>query len=171
LFDRDGTLIHDDPYNGDPARVRPVAGARDAVHRLRAKGFRVGVVTNQSGVARGLLTREQVEAVNRRVDHDLGPFDTWQVCPHAPQEECGCRKPGPLLVLRAAQDVGVPPYQCAVIGDIAADVQAAIAAGAWPVLVPTPVTLPDEIEAAPTVAADLPSAVDRVLRSNRREAA
>jgi HAD superfamily hydrolase (TIGR01662 family) len=67
LFDRDGTLIVDVPYNGDPARVVPMPGARAALDRLRAAGVRVGVVSNQSGIARGLLTRAQVEAVNARM--------------------------------------------------------------------------------------------------------
>ena len=61
LFDRDGTLIRDVPYNGDPDAVVPMPGAREAVARLRAAGLRVGVVSNQSGIARGLLTRTQVE--------------------------------------------------------------------------------------------------------------
>ena len=82
LFDRDGTLVHDVPYNGDPERVSTVAGAAQAVQRLREAGLKVGVVTNQSGVGRGMLTPEQVAAVNSRVDELLGPFETWQVCPH-----------------------------------------------------------------------------------------
>ncbi len=57
LFDRDGTLVHDVPYNGDPDLVRPVDGAADALEPLRARGVRIGVVTNQSGVGRGLVSR------------------------------------------------------------------------------------------------------------------
>ena len=68
LFDRDGTLVVDVPYNGDPARVRPVRGAREAVARLRTAGVPTAVVSNQSGVGRGLLTRQQVDAVNTRLD-------------------------------------------------------------------------------------------------------
>ena len=67
LFDRDATLVEDVPYNGDPAVVRPVPGARRALDRLRTAGLRIGVVSNQSGVARGLVTEEQVRAVNARV--------------------------------------------------------------------------------------------------------
>jgi histidinol-phosphate phosphatase family protein len=159
LLDRDGTLVHDVPYNGDPAAVRPVDGARAVLDDLRARGVRLGVVSNQSGVGRGLLTRAQVDAVNARVEELLGPFDTWQVCPHAPQDACACRKPGPGLVLAAADALGVEPWRCAVVGDIGADVGAALAAGAMPVLVPTPATRPEEIAAAPRVAADLADAV------------
>src|SRR3954465_6471865 len=92
LFDRDGTLVHDVPYNGDPALVKPVDGARAAVAAVRAAGLATGVVTNQSGIARGLLTRDQVDAVNAEVDRRLGPFGSWQICPHSPDDGCSCRK-------------------------------------------------------------------------------
>jgi HAD superfamily hydrolase (TIGR01662 family) len=163
LFDRDGTLVVDVPYNGDPARVRPVPGAREALDLLRAAGIGVGVITNQSGIARGLLTAEQAERVNRRVEELLGPFAVWQVCPHGPGDGCACRKPRPGMVLAAARRLGVAPQRLAVIGDIGADVEAAAAAGASAVLVPTPVTRPEEVAAAPTVRPDLLSAVRHLL--------
>jgi HAD superfamily hydrolase (TIGR01662 family) len=163
LFDRDGTLVHDVPYNGDPARVRPVDGAAAAVAALRDAGIRVGVVSNQSGIGRGLLTAAQVRAVNTRIDDLLGPFDTWQVCPHAPDAGCACRKPAPGLVRRAALALRVPVECCAVIGDIGADVAAARAAGARGVLVPTPVTRASEVAAAVQVARDLAGAVALLL--------
>ncbi|MFF2830235.1 HAD-IIIA family hydrolase [Cellulosimicrobium cellulans] len=159
LLDRDGTLVHDVPYNGDPAAVRAVDGARAVLDGLRARGVRLGVVSNQSGIGRGLLTRAQVDAVDARVEELLGPFETWQVCPHAPEDACACRKPGLGLVLAAADALGVEPWRCAVVGDIGADVGAALAAGATPVLVPTPVTRPEEVAAAPRVATDLADAV------------
>jgi len=163
LFDRDGTLVHDVPYNGDPALVEPVPGALAALTRLRAGGIPLGVVTNQSGIGRGTVTREQVDRVNARVEELLGPFDTWQLCPHTPDAGCACRKPQPGLVLAAAAALGVPASRCVVIGDIGADVAAARAAGARGVLVPTAVTRPEEVRAAPVVAADLRSAVDIAL--------
>jgi D-glycero-D-manno-heptose 1,7-bisphosphate phosphatase len=163
LFDRDGTLVRDVPYNGDPARVEPMPGARKAIDRLRRGGIAVGVVSNQSGVARGLVTMEEVEAVNRRVDELLGPLDPWVVCPHGPDDGCGCRKPAPGLIRRAAGALGVEPERCAVVGDIGSDVEAARAAGARAVLVPTMRTRPEEIEAAPEVARDLEQAVELLL--------
>ncbi|MEJ5888263.1 HAD-IIIA family hydrolase [Pseudokineococcus marinus] len=159
LFDRDDTLVHDVPYNGDPARVEPVAGAREVVAALRDAGVATGVVSNQSGVARGLLSPPQVEAVNARADELVGPLGTWQWCPHGPEDGCRCRKPGPGLVERAAAALGVPVGACAVVGDIGADVEAARAAGARGVLVPTARTLRREVEDAPLVADDLASAV------------
>jgi histidinol-phosphate phosphatase family protein len=163
LLDRDGTLVVDVPYNGDPERVLPMPGAREALDRLRAAGLRLAVVSNQSGIARGLLTRAQVDAVNRRVEELLGPVGPWLVCPHGPDDGCACRKPEPGLVLQAAELLGVAPERCAVVGDIGADVQAARAAGARAVLVPTPRTLREEVDAAPEVAPDLAGAVGLLL--------
>ncbi|GAA2900686.1 hypothetical protein GCM10010517_66370 [Streptosporangium fragile] len=163
LFDRDGTLIADVPYNGDPARVEPVPGALPALERLRRAGVPTGVVTNQSGVARGLISAEDVDAVNARVEELLGPFGVWAVCPHGEDDGCGCRKPAPGLVLAAAEKLGVDVRDCVVIGDIGRDVEAARAAGARGILVPTPVTLACEVAAAAEVARDLEAAVDLVL--------
>ncbi len=163
LVDRDGTLVVDVPYNGDPAMVQPVSGARRALDRLRRRGIPVAVVSNQSGIARGLLSTEQVDAVNARVEELLGPFAAFWVCPHGPDDGCGCRKPRPGLVLAAAAALGVAVESCALVGDIGADVDAALAAGARPVLVPTPVTRPSEVAAAPEVVANLDAAVDLLL--------
>jgi HAD superfamily hydrolase (TIGR01662 family) len=163
LFDRDGTLVHDFPYNGDPAWVRPVDGAREALDRLRSRGVRVGVVSNQSGVARGIITAEQVGACMDRLAELLGPFDTVQVCPHGPDDGCSCRKPAPGMVKAACAELDVDPARCVVIGDIGADVEAAAAAGAVGVLVPTPVTRRQEVQAAARRANSLPEAVDHVL--------
>lgn len=164
LLDRDGTLIVDVPYNGDPALVRPMPGARAALDRLRAAGLRLGVVTNQSGLARGRFTAEQLRAVNARVEDLLGPFDTWQICPHAAAAGCRCRKPAPGLVEDAATALGTVPQRCVVVGDIGRDMVAAGAAGAAGIIVPTEVTLGPEIAAAPAEAADLAGAVELILQ-------
>ncbi|MFF5053162.1 HAD-IIIA family hydrolase [Micromonospora sp. NPDC000663] len=168
LLDRDGTLIEDVPYNGDPEKVRPMPGARAALDRLRAAGLRLAVVTNQSGLARGYFTEEQMRAVHSRVEELLGRFDAWLVCPHDDADGCDCRKPAPGLVHAAARQLGTSASRCVMVGDIGRDVAAALAAGAAGVLVPTPVTRPEEVAAAGWVAADLPSAVREILR--RQEA-
>jgi histidinol-phosphate phosphatase family protein len=162
LFDRDGTLVHDVPYNTDPDLVAVVAGAAAAVAALRAHGIAVGVVTNQSGVGRGLITPAQLAAVHRRVDELAGPFGTFQVCPHRPEDGCGCRKPEPGLIRAAAHDLGVDVADCVVIGDIAADVAAARAAGARGIVVPTAATRRDELAGLPA-AASLTEAVAGLL--------
>jgi HAD superfamily hydrolase (TIGR01662 family) len=163
LFDRDDTLVHDVPYNSDPAAVVPMPGAREALDRVREAGIAVGVVTNQSGVARGLISAEQLERVNARVSELLGPFDAWSVCVHSEDDGCGCRKPAPGLVKDAAAQLGVPVDRCVLVGDIGADVTAAAAAGARGILVPTARTLRQEIRAAREVAADIAAAVDLAL--------
>jgi histidinol-phosphate phosphatase family protein len=143
--------------------VRPIDGSAEALDRLRARGVRVGVVSNQSGVARGLITAAQVEACNARLAELLGPFDTVQVCPHGPDDGCTCRKPAPGMVKAACAELDVAPARCVVIGDIGADVEAATAAGAVGIIVPTPVTRRAEIEAAERRAGTLQQAVDDVL--------
>lgn len=158
LFDRDGTLIRDVPYNGDPALVEPMPGAAAALDAARRSGLRLGMITNQSGIARGLLSRADAEAVNARTAELLGPFAAVRLCPHGPGDGCACRKPAPGMVLDAAADLGVAPHECVMIGDIGADVEAARAAGTRAVLVPNARTRPAE-RAGARVASDLRSAV------------
>lgn len=161
LFDRDGTLVHDVPYNGDPARVRLVEGAAGVFARLRSAGIRTGIVTNQSGVGRGYITREQADAVTSEVVRRLGGVDVVRTCPHAPDDGCACRKPAPGLVLDAAAALGLTPAEVAVVGDSVTDAAAADAAGARSVLVPGP--RPPGQTTAHTEAADLAAAVEVLL--------
>ena len=166
LFDRDGTLVRDFPYNGDPAWIRPMDGAREALDRLRAHGIRVGVAMNQSAVARGLITAAQVEACNARLaelQRDGAVILSSHICFHRAEDGCACRKPAPGMVLAACAELGVDPARCVVIGDVAADLESAAAAGAAAILVPTPVTRRQEVVAAARRADDLAQAVDDVL--------
>ncbi|HLT66438.1 MAG TPA: HAD family hydrolase [Microbacterium sp.] len=163
LFDRDGTLIVDVPYNGDERRVVPMPTAIGAVRRAREAGCKVGVVTNQSGIARGLVSPQAVERIHERVTEIFGSFDVWRMCPHGPDDGCGCRKPAPGMVRSAAAELGVVPERVVVIGDIEADINAARAAGATGILVPTPRTLPDEVARAARVATCLDEAVAMAL--------
>lgn len=166
LFDRDATLVVDVPYNTDPARVEPMPTAVAAVRAVRDAGIPVGVVSNQSGVARGLITLLELAAVNARVNDLFGGFDSWQVCPHGPEDGCGCRKPRPGLVLAAAAELDVDPAEVVVVGDIGSDLGAAAAAGATGILVPTVVTRREEVSDAPAVAATLAAAVAMILGSS-----
>jgi HAD superfamily hydrolase (TIGR01662 family) len=163
LFDRDGTLVHDVPYNGDPALVAPIQGVREGLDRLRGLGIRTGVVSNQSGVGSGRITRDQVEAVNARVEELLGPFDLWRWCPHARGEGCECRKPAPGMVKDACTTLGVPAEHTVLIGDVGSDVEAARAAGASAVLVPTAATRPEEVAIAKHTAPTFGAAVDDLV--------
>src|SRR5690349_18046659 len=163
LFDRDGTLVADVPYNGRPERVTLMPGAMAALDLLRQAGMRVGMVTNQSGIGRGWLPAPAVDAVNQTVARLVGGLDTIRVCPHAPEAGCTCRKPAPGLVFAAAADLGVAPQRCVVVGDIGADVAAAAAAGATGLLVPTQATLVREVAQAPAVVDNLLDAARWVL--------
>ncbi|GAA2112790.1 hypothetical protein GCM10009759_55880 [Kitasatospora saccharophila] len=164
LFDRDAVLIEDIAYNGDPGRVYPRPGARRAVGELRELGVRLGVLTEQPGIARGVLTRRRVEIVQHRIEELFGPFDAWALCPHGPAERCGCRAPAPGLVLAATRALRVRPARTTVIGGTAAGLVAAAEAGAHGLLVPTAVTRPGEISAAGhRRAADLGGAVRLVV--------
>ncbi|APU14145.1 HAD-IIIA family hydrolase [Actinoalloteichus fjordicus] len=170
LFDRDDTLIGDVPGLTDPAGVHPMPGAVEALRMSREAGIRVGVVSNQAGVAGGLISADQLAEVNSRVEALLGPFQTWQVCVHGPQDGCDCRKPAPGMVYRAAAALGVDVESCVVIGDTGADVAAAAAAGARGILVPTARTRRAEIakaRAEAAVAEDIVAAVALALAGVR----
>lgn len=164
VLDRDGTLVMDIPYNGDPRRLELLDGAALAVDRLRSRGMRLALATNQSGVARGLISSEQMRAVNEGVEDLVGHFDIVLACPHAPEDGCGCRKPRPGMVLHACENLDVDPQRCVVVGDIWADVGAALAAGAHPILVPRPETSAEDVERAPKVAASLMQAVETIVQ-------
>ena len=163
LFDRDGTLVVDVPYNGDPCLVQPMPGAKDVLDLLRRQGLATGVLSNQSGVARGILTTEEVANVNARVDELLGPFDVWEVCPHSEEDGCGCRKPAPGMLHSGCRKLGIRTSEAALIGDIGSDVRAAEAAGTRGVLVPTPVTRAEEVSESRLVARTLAQAVDLLM--------
>jgi histidinol-phosphate phosphatase family protein len=165
LFDRDGTLIENVPYLTEPGRVQPVPGAGQTLAALRRNGIAVGVVSNQSGVARGLITPDQLASVNARIEALLGPFDTWQVCIHGPSDGCGCRKPAAGMVSAAADALGLPARDCVLIGDTGADVDAALTAGARAVLVPNADTRRSEVDRATVVASVAPNLAAAVRQS------
>ncbi|MEU3271958.1 HAD-IIIA family hydrolase [Saccharomonospora sp. NPDC006951] len=159
LFDRDDTLIETVPSLTDPERVRPLPGVASALRSLRDAGVLLGVVSNRSGMPVGSGASRAVDA---RVDELLGPFQTWQVCPHRPGDACPCRRPKPGLVLRAADALGVDVRRCVVVGDTGADVDAAAAAGALGVLVPSERTRSDDVTRARKQARVAPNVAEAV---------
>ncbi len=164
LFDRDGTLIVDRPQNYDPNAIELMPHAGDALALAREWGYAVGVVTNQPAVSEGGLNENDLFRMHARIEELAGPIDGWFVCIHGVEDGCDCRKPEPGLIVAATQRFGIPAERCVVIGDIGADVEAAEAAGARSVLVPTAVTRKAEIENAPAVAGDILDAVRRVVK-------
>ena len=143
FLDRDGTLIEDRHYLRDPADVRLLPGAADAVRRLNLASVPVVVVTNQSGIARGLLTENDYLDTTRRLDALLAAGGASVAahyhCPHLPEISgpCECRKPGPLLYRRAATDLALDLTRSWWIGDRVRDIAAALRLGGRGVLVLT----------------------------------
>jgi D-glycero-D-manno-heptose 1,7-bisphosphate phosphatase len=143
FLDRDGTLIEDPGHLGDPGRVVVLPGAADGLRRLSEAGFALVVVSNQAGVARGLITEDDVRAVNDRVREVLAAAGVWidgfYYCPHHPDftGPCACRKPGTELFQRAAAELGLDVRSSWIVGDTAGDLGAARALGVPAVLVRT----------------------------------
>jgi histidinol-phosphate phosphatase family protein len=132
FIDRDGTLITDVGYPRDPARVEPLPGVFDALRALQAS-FALVIISNQSGLGRGIITQAEASAVHDRVVEVFGragiEFAGAYYCPHAPEAGCTCRKPAPGLLLDAARDLGLDLAGSVMLGDKASDVAAGLAAG------------------------------------------
>lgn len=185
FIDRDGTLIDLIPYLADPDQVRLVSGAGEALRRLGEAGYDRVVVTNQSGVARGLYDLDRVAAVHERLLQRLrlegADLEAIEICPHHPDftGTCACRKPEPGMVLRAAERLGVDLRASWAIGDRFEDLTAGTKVGCRGILVLTGYgrdqarsTPPEKWGTVDYVAWDLPAAVaylidrDRTDRSN-----
>jgi histidinol-phosphate phosphatase family protein len=152
FFDRDGTIIDDRGYVSDPSHVSLVPGVASAIRRLNRAGIRVIVVTNQSGIARGMFTRAAYDNVRARVDELLAAksarVDASYMCPHHPDftGPCDCRKPGESLFRQAAAEHGLDLTRSLFLGDRWRDVAPAVKLGGMGILVPSPATPPEEIE-------------------------
>jgi D-glycero-D-manno-heptose 1,7-bisphosphate phosphatase len=133
FLDRDGTIIYDEDYLADPARVRLVPGAADALRALRRRGMLLVIVSNQSGVARGLIRADELAAVHARLEAVLRAegivLDGAYHCLHGPDDGCACRKPRPGMLLRAAEEHAIDLASSWMIGDKPSDVEAGRAAG------------------------------------------
>jgi len=175
-LDRDGTLNFDPGYLNQPEQLRLLPGAGQAVARLNRAGFKTVVLSNQSGLARGLITQDQLEAIHQRLrellSEDSARLDGIFICPHHPDDGCACRKPAPGLVHRAQRELGVSADNAIVIGDKASDMELARNVGALAVFVRSG-NVPEEEQArmaerglAPDyVARDLTGAVDWILET------
>ena len=146
FLDKDGTLIEDVPYNVDPARIRLMPGAAEGLRLLGGAGYRLVVVSNQSGVARGLFPEGALAAVERRLRELLAEAGValagFYYCPHYPHGTvpayavaCDCRKPGPGMIVRAAREHGIALARSWLVGDILDDVEAGRRAGCRTILV------------------------------------
>jgi D-glycero-D-manno-heptose 1,7-bisphosphate phosphatase len=133
FLDRDGTLIEDVGYPSDPALVKLLRGAAAVLRDARARGVLLVIVTNQSGVGRGMFDEATARRVQARVEELFAAegvtFDGVYYCFHGPNEGCACRKPAPGMLLSAAAELGIDLARSIMIGDKASDVEAGAAAG------------------------------------------
>jgi D-glycero-D-manno-heptose 1,7-bisphosphate phosphatase len=165
FLDRDGTLIVDKVYLADPAGVDLIPGAADGLRRARALGFKLFLFTNQSGIGRGLHTLEDTHRVNARMEQLLGLpapiFEAGCIAPETPDQPIVYRKPSPRFILEMISQHALDPAQCYMVGDSAADIGTALAAGIQPVALCTgkvdPRTLPVVTEKKVPVFADFVS--------------
>lgn len=143
FLDRDGTLVEDPGYQNDPGGVELLPGAAQAVARLNKAGWLVVVVTNQSGIARGLIAPEDYAAVERsladKLEAEGARIDRSYHCPHHPDVDgpCDCRKPGTLLYRRAAEELGIDLTASWGVGDRLSDLEPVQNLGGRAVLVRT----------------------------------
>ena len=142
ILDRDGTINHDsDHYIKSLEEWRPIKGSLEAIARLTQADYRVVVATNQSAISRGLITTRTLseihDALQRAALQAGGRIDAFFFCPHADAAGCACRKPKPGMLLEVAQRFNISLKDTFMVGDSLKDVQAAVAAGAKPVLVLT----------------------------------
>ncbi len=141
LLDRDGTVIEEKVYLSDPEGVELTPGASEGLRRLQEAGAELVIVSNQSGIARGKFTEAEAQAVNRRMVEMLRregvSIRAVYYCPHGPDDGCDCRKPAPGMLLRAAEETGLPLQDAVMVGDKAIDVEAGQRAGCRTVLVLT----------------------------------
>jgi D,D-heptose 1,7-bisphosphate phosphatase len=133
FIDRDDTINRDVPYCSRPEDFELLPGVGQGIKLLKDNGYKIVVITNQSGIARGYFTRETLDKIHDKMHHDLAEFDASvdaiYYCPHHPDEGCDCRKPEPKMVLNATKDLDIDIAQSYVIGDSDKDIEMGKRAG------------------------------------------
>lgn len=176
FLDRDGTLNEEVDFLRDPADLRLLPGAAEAVARLNEAGLACVVVTNQSGIARGLLDEADLAVIHAELERGLAEggarLDALYHCPHHPdfgeRIDCDCRKPRPGLLRRAAGDLGLDLRQSFVVGDSLRDLEAGAALGVPGLLVESGKPVPAGARERHEVVPDLAAAVERILERSRQ---
>jgi D-glycero-D-manno-heptose 1,7-bisphosphate phosphatase len=167
FLDRDGTLMRDVDYCGDPKDVEIFAGAPEALRTLKNRGYKLFVITNQSGIGRGFFTEEQYREVEREVLRQIGDdlIEATYFCPHGPDHVCGCRKPEPGMVFQAAHDYNLDLTRSFFVGDKDSDIECGRRAGVKTILVHTGYGQYADQSGADFVARDLSHAADVILNA------
>lgn len=180
FLDRDGTINVDHVYISDPKKIELIPGSAEAIAKAQDAGYVVVVVTNQSGVGRGIIQLENLPLIHRRLGELLSEknafIDDYQICVHRPEENCDCRKPSPKLVRKAAAALGIDLSISAFVGDRLSDVGTGKNSGCrYSILVRTGKGREEEnlltlgpAEQPDLVAEDLASAVDWLLAQSAK---
>lgn len=133
LLDRDGTINVDHGYMHDPTLLEFLPGVVEALQRLQGEGYTLIIITNQSGIGRGYFSEQQYNTFSDALINALSTqgveIAATYMCPHAPSEECHCRKPYPYMPLRAIEEFDIDPKASYMFGDKASDVECGEAAG------------------------------------------
>ena len=167
FIDRDGTIMEDTDYCSHPEHVRIFPGALQALRRLKLQGFKLVIITNQSGIGRGLFTLDQYCAVESEVLRQLGNgvIDATYYCPDAPGQLSTCRKPAPGMVLQATEDLRIDVSRSFLIGDKEVDVECAHNAGVRAIRVRTGIQRDTTGTKADWIADDLCGAVEIIVNT------
>jgi len=170
FLDRDGVINEEVEYLTDTKDVQLISGAAEAIKRLNDAGFKVMAITNQSAVARGMISEEDLKKINEKIASLVadsgGEIDKFYYCPHHPDftGSCECRKPKPGMLLKAAEEFGIKLKSSYLIGDTKSDIGAGKAAGCTTILVLTGYGKEDQEEAgADYVEEDLSAAVKLII--------
>jgi D-glycero-D-manno-heptose 1,7-bisphosphate phosphatase len=158
--------MEDVDYCGDPKDVHVFGAAPEGLRELKQRGYKLFIITNQSGIARGYFTEKEYRAVEREVERQIGDglIDATYFCPHRPEDGCTCRKGSPEMIFQAARDHDVDLSRSYFIGDKKSDMDCGRNAGVTTILVQTGYGKQTSAQLADMVARDLTEAADAILR-------
>jgi D-glycero-D-manno-heptose 1,7-bisphosphate phosphatase len=167
FIDRDGTIMQDVDYCSDPQQVKMFPRVAEALRRLKSKGFKVIIITNQSGIGRGFFTVEQYRAVEAEVLRQLGDgtIDATYFCPDVPGQHSSCRKPAPGMIVEATREHQIDLARSFLIGDKEIDAECGHNAGVRTIRVRTGFDRETAGSMADWVAEDLPAAAEIILNT------
>jgi D-glycero-D-manno-heptose 1,7-bisphosphate phosphatase len=165
FIDRDGTIMHDADYCSHPKQVKIFSGVVEALQRLKSRGFKLIIITNQSGIGRGLFTLDQYRSVEAEVSRQLGDglINATYFCPDVPGQHSSHRKPSPGMILQAKREHEIDLTRSFFIGDKEIDVECGRNAGVRTIRVQTGFDRDTTASAADWVVKDLPAAAEIIL--------
>jgi D-glycero-D-manno-heptose 1,7-bisphosphate phosphatase len=165
FIDRDGTIIEDADYCSHPKQVKVFPGVPEALQRLKTKGFKLVVITNQSGIGRGFFSLDEYRSVESEVSRQLGHglIDATYFCPDVPGQHSTHRKPSPGMILQAKRDHQIDLARSFFIGDKEIDVECGRNAGVRTIRVQTGFDRDVSASAADWIAKDVPAAAEIIL--------